>query len=51
MPARHVHYIETTADTVIQIHGVGPWELHYVNPNDDPRREQNKPPETALRRR
>ncbi|MCH8505281.1 MAG: cupin domain-containing protein [Ectothiorhodospiraceae bacterium] len=29
-------YAET--DTVIQLHGVGPWGIEYVNPEDDPRR-------------
>jgi glycyl-tRNA synthetase alpha subunit len=24
-------------DTVIQLHGVGPWQINYVNPADDPR--------------
>jgi hypothetical protein len=46
MPAKHVHYIETTEDTVLQLHGVGRWELHYVNPAHDPRR-QERPAETA----
>jgi quercetin dioxygenase-like cupin family protein len=49
MPARHTHFIETTADTVLQLHGVGPWQLIYVNPADDPRREQ-RAPETARAR-
>ena len=24
-------------ETVIQLHGAGPWEIKYVNPADDPR--------------
>ena len=24
-------------ETVIQVHGVGPWSIIYVNPADDPR--------------
>jgi quercetin dioxygenase-like cupin family protein len=27
----------TEEDTVIQIHGVGPWGIEYVDPADDPR--------------
>jgi hypothetical protein len=27
----------TKEDTVIQLHGVGPWGLSYLNPADDPR--------------
>jgi hypothetical protein len=31
------HYALTKAPTIIQLHGVGPWSLTYVNPADDPR--------------
>ena len=24
-------------ETIIQLNGIGPWEIHYVNPADDPR--------------
>jgi uncharacterized RmlC-like cupin family protein len=27
----------TTEETVIQLHGTGPWGLQYLNPADDPR--------------
>ena len=27
-------------DTVIQLHGEGPWEIHYVNASDDPRNKK-----------
>jgi hypothetical protein len=27
----------TQEETVIQLHGVGPWGLRYLNPADDPR--------------
>lgn len=36
-PAGMKHYVWTKGETVIQLHGIGPWTLHYVNPNDDPR--------------
>lgn len=31
------HFAFTRVETVIQLHGVGPWSLTYVNPADDPR--------------
>lgn len=31
------HYAWTTEETVIQLHGIGPWNIHYINPADDPR--------------
>lgn len=31
------HYAWTTAETIIQLHSVGPWGITYVNPADDPR--------------
>ena len=33
------HYAWTTQETIIQIHGVGPWGINYVNPADDPRKK------------
>lgn len=35
-PQTH-HYFWVEQDTVIQLHGVGPWQLYYINPADDPR--------------
>jgi hypothetical protein len=32
---RHFAWVE--GDTVVQVHGVGPWQINYVNPADDPR--------------
>lgn len=37
MPAGERHYAWTTAETIIQLHSVGPWGITYVNPADDPR--------------
>jgi quercetin dioxygenase-like cupin family protein len=31
------HYAWATEPTVIQIHGIGPFAINYVNPADDPR--------------
>jgi quercetin dioxygenase-like cupin family protein len=30
------HFARADKATVIQLHGVGPWELTYVNPADQP---------------
>ncbi|HEY7683443.1 MAG TPA: cupin domain-containing protein [Gemmatimonadales bacterium] len=32
-----VHFAEARGETVIQLHGMGPWSLTYANPADDPR--------------
>jgi quercetin dioxygenase-like cupin family protein len=37
-PGMH-HYAWATGDTVVQLHGVGPWQINYVNPADDPRQK------------
>jgi len=36
-PAGMKHAGWSEGDTVIQLHGVGPWQINYVNPADDPR--------------
>ena len=36
------HYALTKKECIVQIHGMGPWEINYVNPADDPRNERNK---------
>jgi quercetin dioxygenase-like cupin family protein len=30
------HFVQAKGKTVVQINGVGPWKLTYVNPEDDP---------------
>ena len=37
MPAGMKHYAWTPAETIIQVHGMGPFVINYVNPTDDPR--------------
>jgi len=37
-PAGMKHFVWAEGETVIQLHGVGPWTLAYVNPEDDPRK-------------
>jgi len=36
-PAGMKHAAWSEVETVIQLHGVGPWQINYVNPADDPR--------------
>jgi quercetin dioxygenase-like cupin family protein len=35
------HYGWTTTETIVQVHGVGPWGIKYVNPADDPAKKTN----------
>jgi len=37
MPANTQHYAWADGETIIQIHGLGPWGIKYVNAADDPR--------------
>jgi hypothetical protein len=37
MPARMHHFAWAGDETVVQLHGLGPWEIRYLNPADDPR--------------
>jgi hypothetical protein len=38
LPAEMRHYIWVKGETVLQIHGIGPFQIFYVNPADDPTR-------------
>ena len=42
-PAGMKHAAWSEGDTVIQLHGVGPWQINYVNPADDPRNAKKSP--------
>ena len=37
LPAGMAHFAATTGETIVQIHGQGPFKIKYVNPADDPR--------------
>ena len=39
MPAKSNHFAFTKTPTEIQLHGMGPWGITYVNPADDPRKK------------
>jgi anti-sigma factor ChrR (cupin superfamily) len=36
-PAKMPHFAWSKGDTVVQVHGVGPFVINYVNPADAPR--------------
>src|SRR5262245_35459009 len=36
MPREVRHFATTTGETIVQIHGAGPFVINYVNPSDDP---------------
>ncbi len=36
-PAGMRHFATVSGDTILQLHGVGPWTITYLNPADDPR--------------
>jgi quercetin dioxygenase-like cupin family protein len=45
-PAGMKHFVWAKGETVLQFHGIGPWSIKYVNPDDDPRNQKksaNKP--------
>jgi quercetin dioxygenase-like cupin family protein len=42
-PAGMKHAAWFEGETVIQLHGVGPWQINYVNPADDPRNAKKSP--------
>ena len=37
MPAEHRHFAWTKDGATVQVHGLGPFAITYVNPADDPR--------------
>ena len=39
MAAGMRHFVRTKGETVVQLHGTGPWGVTYVNPSEDPRRQ------------
>jgi hypothetical protein len=39
-PAGMKHFAWVKGETIIQLHGIGPWTITYLNPADDPRRKE-----------
>lgn len=34
------HFVWIKGETVVQFHGMGPWTIQYLNPDDDPRNQR-----------
>jgi len=45
LPAGMPHFAWTDGETIVQINGVGPFDVQYVDPGDDPRGRQPKVPD------
>jgi quercetin dioxygenase-like cupin family protein len=41
LPAGMPHYAAANGETVVQINGTGPFDVVYIDPNDDPRKKTN----------
>ena len=39
LPAAVPHYNRMRGETILQFHGIGPYDIVYVNPEDDPSRQ------------
>jgi quercetin dioxygenase-like cupin family protein len=42
MPRRMHHWAVATSPAVVQIQAMGPFDIHYINPGDDPMRTRKK---------
>ncbi|OWK43703.1 cupin domain-containing protein [Fimbriiglobus ruber] len=38
--AKMKHFGYVKGETILQLHGTGPWSVDYVNPEDDPRKKK-----------
>jgi quercetin dioxygenase-like cupin family protein len=49
VPRDHAHYAFTgDQEAVLLLQGIGPWGIHYVNPDDDPRQPPPEKPTVAV---
>lgn len=39
LPPKMHHFASTNRETVVQLESDGPFDIHYVNPSDDPRKK------------
>ena len=37
LPPQSRHFASAEGETIVQLNSVGPWQIRYVDPNDDPR--------------
>lgn len=44
LPKGTKHFAWSADEAIIQLHGTGPWAIHYLNPADDPRNKPVKKP-------
>jgi quercetin dioxygenase-like cupin family protein len=42
LPGKMHHSAEAKGETVVEIHGNGPFDIHYLNPADDPSKAASK---------
>lgn len=42
MPPEMVHYAYADGETVVQLTSIGPWEINYVDAEDDPRERESE---------
>jgi quercetin dioxygenase-like cupin family protein len=42
LPAKAHHYAYAKAETVVQVQSTGPFDINYVNPDDDPQKGAKK---------
>jgi len=40
LPGRTNHFAFTKEETIVQLNSMGPWDITYVNPADDPRKKK-----------
>ena len=47
LPGKMHHSAQAKGETVLELHGMGPFDLHYLNPADDPSKAPGKPTTAA----
>jgi hypothetical protein len=40
MPAHMHHFAVAKGETIVQVNGIAPFKLNYVNPSDDPSKKK-----------
>jgi quercetin dioxygenase-like cupin family protein len=41
LPGKAHHAAEASGEVIVQVHGNGPFDIHYLNPADDPRKAKS----------